>query len=75
MQLLKNEMQSRPNPLYNASYINDDLIDSYIESLTHDNRLTLLNHTELWNDAMADEDEDEVRAFESLSDSPVSTTD
>ena len=67
LQLLKNRIQSRPNPLYNASFIHDELIDQYIESLTHDNRLTLLNHTELWNDEV-DEEEDEVRSGKERSD-------
>mmetsp|Transcript_19942 Transcript_19942/g.41671 ORF Transcript_19942/g.41671 Transcript_19942/m.41671 type:complete len:692 (-) Transcript_19942:25-2100(-) len=51
----KDELQNSPNPLRNASFVTDELIDEYIESLCHDNRLTLLNHTEIWSD-----DEDEV---------------
>ena len=56
LQRQKDMLQNRLNPLSNATFIDDTLIDRYIESLTHDNRLTLLNHTELWEDV-----EEEVR--------------
>ena len=59
LQIEKDAIQSAPNPLRNASFFNDEMIDDYIESLCHDNRLTLLNHTELWSDDVAEEEDDE----------------
>ena len=59
----KDEIQNSPNPLRNASFVTDELIDEYIESLCHDNRLTLLNHTEIWS-----EDEDETEEEDGIGD-------
>ncbi|GMH74003.1 hypothetical protein TrST_g6653 [Triparma strigata] len=58
LQRQKDMLQNRLNPLSNATFIDDTLIDRYIESLTHDNRLTLLNHTELWEDVEEEDDEE-----------------
>ncbi len=59
LQLEKDRLQGRLNPLQNETFIDEELIDEYIEHLCEAGRLMLLNHTELWEDGVDDGDDEE----------------
>jgi len=72
LQCEKDDLQRRPNPLYNYTTATDgkttrkfsfppqELVDEYIDELFANGRLEKMNHTDLWkNGAGIDDDEDE----------------
>lgn len=72
LQCEKDDLQRRPNPLYQYSTASDgkttrrfnfppqELVDEYLDELFANGRLERMNHTDLWkNGAAFDDDEDE----------------
>lgn len=87
LQCQKDEMQRRPNPLYNYAekrnatnatfsrkfnFPTDNLVSEYLEDLFSSGRILKMNHTDLWRQDLDDTDDEEEGVGSDIPNSSIS---